>query len=78
MGKNPKGNECGTVTGIGKQDHLRHRKVNAPFRVLTKHAESAQLTLRFVRRDEKAGKAPGAWRVHQPYNGNLKVSSCRC
>ena len=41
MGKNLKGKECGTVTGIGEQDHLRHRKVNAPFRVLTKHAESA-------------------------------------
>ena len=39
------------------------------------YAESAQLPVRFVRRDEKTGKEPGVWRVHQPYNGNLKVSS---
>ena len=37
--------------------------------------ESAQLPVRFVRRDEKAGKTPGVRTVHQPYNGNLKVSS---
>ena len=26
-------------------------------------------------RDEKAGQVPGIWTVHQPYNGNLRVSS---
>ena len=33
MGKNPKGKECGTVTGIGKQDRRKEMSYYARFSV---------------------------------------------
>ena len=55
---------------VGKTKIQQHRHQQD-----RQYAENAQLPLRHVRRDKKAGQAPGVWRVHQPYNGNLKVSS---